>query len=451
MKKILYNILGTILLLTGTSCGGFLEVELDDEIIATEALSSRETLEAAVIGLYDNLQSGSLYGGDVTVAGSLLSGDAIATGFQPFYEELAEAKVPATNAYVENTWIDFYNIVNSANNILNSIDGIDGISQEERNQFEGTAHFMRAFSFFSLLCQYGYFFDLESSYGIPLFTEVLDRSSALNVGRSTVSESYAQIIADLEAANSLTTQSPGRFFVNKAAVQALWARVYLYQKDYANAFLLADNIIKSGEYSLEENYADLFDDSGNSDEILFELAYNEQDGNDLARLLMVTGSNEVSVADALAEAYDEADTRLELFVRRFGVYRCTKYGDAVTAIATNVPLFRLGELYLIRAEAQAFEQGIAAALPDLNAVRERAWAGSAISEDDVADIDAFLALILTERRLELAFEGQYWFDLVRLGQAEEARDIASYRRVLPIPVREVQISDGLIEQNPGYE
>lgn len=414
-------------------------------------MSSGETLEAAVIGLYDNLQSGSLYGGDFMVAGSLLSGEAIATGFQPFYEELAEAKVPATNAYVENTWIDFYNIVNSANNILNSIDGIDGISQEERNQFEGTAYFMRALSFFNLLCQYGYFFDLESPYGIPVFTEVLDRSSALNVGRSTVRETYAQIVADLEQANALTMEGAGNGFVNKATVQALWARVYLYQKDYANAFALADNIIKSGSFSLEANYADLFDDSGNSDEVLFELAFNEQDGNDLARLLMVTGSNEVSVADALPETFDEADARAALFVRRFGVYRCTKYGEAATAIETNVPLFRLAELYLIRAEALAFEQGIAAALPDLNTVKERALAGSSISEEDVADIDAFLALILAERRLELAFEGQYWFDLVRLGQAEQVRDIAPYRRVLPIPTREVQISDGLIEQNPGYE
>jgi len=190
---------------------------------------------------------------------------------------------------------------------------------------------------------------------------------------------------------------------------------------------------------------------GNSDEVLFELAFNEQDGNDLARLLMVTGSNEVSVADALPETFDEADARAALFVRRFGVYRCTKYGEAATAIETNVPLFRLAELYLIRAEALAFEQGVAAALPDLNTVRERALAGSSIPEEDVADIDAFLALILAERRLELAFEGQYWFDLVRLGQAEQVRDIAPYRRVLPIPTREVQISDGLIEQNPGYE
>ena len=451
MKNTLYYIFGTILVFIGSSCDGFLDVELDDEIIATEALSSRETLEAAVIGLYDNLQSGSLYGGDFMVAGSLLSGDAIATGFQPFYEELAEAKVPATNAYVENTWIDFYNIINSANNILNSIDGIDGISQAERNQFEGTAYFMRALSFFNLLCQYGYFFDLDSPYGIPIFTEVLDRSSALKVGRATVSETYSQITSDLQEANSLINMDMGAAFVNKPAVQALWARVSLYQKDYANAFFLADNIIESSLFSLEDTYADLFDDSGNSSEVLFELAFNEQDGNDLARLLMVTGSNEVSVADALVEAYEEEDARAELFVRRFGVYRCTKYGDAATAIATNVPIFRLGELYLIRAEALAFEQGVAAALPDLNIMRERALAGSSIAEGDITNVDAFLDLILAERRLELAFEGQYWFDLVRLGQAEQVRDIEGYRRVLPIPIREVQISEGLIEQNPGYE
>jgi hypothetical protein len=448
--KISYYIFLLGFVLSWAACSDFLEVELDDEIIASEAITSKETLEAASIGLYHNLQGGSLYGGDAVVFGELMGGNAIATGFQPFYEELADARVPAGNNYVENTWVDLYNIINSANNILMSVDGIEGISEDTRNQIAGTAHFFRAFALFDLLRQYGEFFDITSRFGIPVFTEVLTSNSALNVSRSNVANSYAQIISDLITAEGLLLSDTDLGLVDRGSAQALLARVFLYQKDYSSAEAYATLVIENDKYRLDEDFAANFGTTGSNVETIFELAFNDQDGNDLPRLLVLAGSNEVSVADALADIYLEDDTRSAFLVRRFGVYRCTKYGELATDISTNTPILRLAEQYLIRSEAKLFLEGPSAALADLNTVRTRVMADNPIDLSEVPSEETFIDKLLEERRLELAFEGHYWFDLVRYGKATEARGIEAYRRILPIPLREVQVSDGLIEQNPGY-
>lgn len=431
-----------------TACqDDFLRVELDDEIITEDAIVDQSTAEAAAIGLYHNFQGAVLYGGDFVVAPDLLGGNAIATGFQPFYEELAVARVSAGNTYVEDVWIDLYNIVNSANNILNSIDAIDGISEEDRNRINGTAYYFRASAFFDLLRQFGYFFDTGSPYGVPIFVEVLDRTSAAEVGRATVADSYGRIITDLQQAEVLLPSSGDPGLVSQAAAKALLARVCLYQKNYAAAVDYATQVIDNPAFELNDNYVDNFRQEG-SDEMIFELEFIEQDGNNLSELLMLSSANEVSASDELYEAFEEEDTRRELLLRRFGVYRCTKYGELATDLQTNVPVLRLGELYLIRSEALAFMEGVESALSDLNIIRDRAVPGTVIS--GVTDLDTYQEELLAERRRELYFEGHYWFDLVRLGRAEEARGIESYRRVLPIPLREVQVSGGVIEQNPEY-
>lgn len=449
MKNLTYILLSSFLAIALMSCEDFLEVQLDDEIITSEAIVNKETAEAAVIGLYNNLQSPTLYGGDFVVLADLLSGNAIATGFQPFYEELANARVPTGNAYIENAWIDNYNMVNAANNILDNIDKIDGVDEASRDRISGTAYYFRALATFDLLRQFGEFFDEGSEFGVPIFTEVLDRSSALEVSRASVADSYARIIADLEAAESLLPENTSAFFFSKAAAQALLARMYLYKQDYGQAVAYATRVIENGDFELNASYRDNFAIEGSS-EVIFELDFTMQDGQDLSNLLVLSTANEVSASEALFEAFREEDPRRELFKKQFGIYRCTKYGDLPTDIDRNVPLFRLAEMYLIRSEALAFSENVEAALPDLNTVRTRSLPDAAIQAGDVPSLEAYQDSLLAERRLELAFEGHYWFDLVRLGKATEVRDIEAYRRILPIPLREVQVSNGVIVQNPEY-
>lgn len=448
MKTIKY-IFCLWLLSAFSACQGFLDVELDDEIITSEAIVNKETAEAAAIGLYNSLQGLNLYGADFVVLPDLLGGNAIATGFQPRYEELANARVPATNAYVEGAWVDLYNIVNSANNILQHIDGIGGIGDADRSRIKGTAHYFRALALFDLLRQFGEFFDDTSPYGVPVFSEVLDRSTAPAVGRAGVAETYDEIVAALEQAEQALPEFDDAFFVSRAAARALLARVHLYRKEYGRALDYADQVIAGSGFSLNEDYADNFDVEASA-EAIFEINYTSIDGNGLAGLLMLPAANEVSVSNDLWNAFEEGDARKAQFVRRFGIARCLKYGDLATDIGTNVIVSRLAEMYLIRAEALANTQGIAGALPALNAVRSRSLPDKPILEQDVPNLDAFNDVLIRERRLELAFEGHYWFDLVRLGKATEVRDIEAYRRILPVPAREVSVSKGVLVQNPGY-
>ena len=431
------------------SCQGFLDVELDREILTAEAIVNRETAEAAAIGLYNSLQNFNLYGSDFVVLADLLGGNAIATGFQPRYQELADARVPTTNAFVESSWVRYYRIINSANNILAHIDDIDGISPEARERIRGTAHFFRALSLFDLLRMYGEFADPNSAFGVPVFTVVLDRSTAPAVRRASVADTYARILDDLKRAEGELPDSADRFFLSRAATRALLARVYLYQKDYANARAYAELVIGDGKYSLNADYAANFRTEG-SGESIFELNFTSIDGNGLARLLMLPAANEVSGSNEIWNAFPEGDARKGMFLRRFGVTRCIKYGELATDIETNVLLFRLAEMYLIQSEAIANTLGPVAALEGLNAVRLRARPGMPIEASEVPDLAAYNELLLQERRLELAFEGHHWFDLVRLGKAVEARGIEPYRQILPIPEREIRVSDGVLAQNPGY-
>ncbi|MCB0584395.1 MAG: RagB/SusD family nutrient uptake outer membrane protein, partial [Phaeodactylibacter sp.] len=432
------------------ACNGFLDVELDDEIITSEAIVNKETAEAAAIGLYDSFQSFTLYGGDFVLMADLLGGNAVATGFRQRYEDLSNARVPATNPYIEDVWVGLYNIINSANNILAHIEGIEGIGEEDRSRIEGTAYYFRGSAYFDLLRQFGEFFNESSALGVPVFTDVLDRSTAATVGRATVANSYSRIIEDLDNAAKSLPDTDERFFVTRAAAQALLARVYLYKKDWANARAFADLLINDSDYALNENYNDNFETEG-SPESIFELQFTQQDGQDLSSLLMLSTANEVSGAGELWDAFEEGDSRKEQYLRRFGVVRCTKYGELATDIDYNVPVSRLAEMYLIRSEAIANTEGVVAALADLNAIRARSLPDSPILAADVPGLETYNDFLIRERRLEYAFEPHYWFDLVRLGRAAEVRQIEDYRVILPIPDREVKVSNGVVGQNPGYQ
>ncbi|MCB0547078.1 MAG: RagB/SusD family nutrient uptake outer membrane protein [Phaeodactylibacter sp.] len=443
-----FTILSAIVFLS-TACSGFLDVELDNEIITSEAIVNKETAEAAAIGLYNSFQGANLYGGDFVLVADLLGGNAIATGFRQRYEDLANARVPTSNPYIEDVWASLYNIINSANNILANIDGIDGIGAEDRSRIEGTAYYFRGSAYFDLLRQFGEFFNENSALGVPVFTDVLDRSTATSVGRATVAATYGRIIEDLGRAAQALPDDDERFFVTKAAAQALLARVFLYRKDWASARSFADLLIADIDYELNIDYNDNFETEG-SPEAIFELQFTTQDGQGLSGLLMLSTANEVSGSNELWNAFEEGDARKAQFLRRFGVVRCTKYGELATDIQFNVPVVRLAEMYLIRSEAIANTEGVAAALADLNTVRARSLPNSPVAEADVPNLEAYYDVLIRERRLEYAFEGHYWFDLVRLGRATSVRQIEDYRVVLPIPDREVKVSNGVIAQNPGY-
>ncbi len=445
MKKLYYTC--CLLMTMGMlfSCD-VLNQEPEALIATSDAIVDARSAEAALNGLYNAVQNGDLYGGRFIMANEMLAQNAIAAAFQAFWAELASGNVPASNFHLEDLWVSAYAAVNSANSLIAAVPTVPGLDAADQDRMLGTAYYFRALMFFDLLRQYGEFFEPGSPYGIPL---VLNPSLAISeTARATVAESFAQIAADLTEAMNRLPDSGDKFFATQGAAQALMARVALYQGNYTEALAMANAVIANGSYSLSDDYNEIYTTEGAAESI-FELNFLALDDGNAWAIEMYITPPEVAVAPALP-AFFAATNNAErglLFETIDGQIRCTKYGRAREDEGSNTIISRLSEMYLIRAEALGFSGSPASALADINTIRNRAGLPNLTA---IATQDDLVTALLNERRAEFAFEGHYWFDLVRLGRMEAVTGRPAFRKVMPIPQRELNITDGTIDQNPGY-
>ncbi len=446
MKNINKFLIITLLLGSLASCSDVLDVELDDEIRSTEAITDEISAQSAVTGLYSIAQSGTYYGGEFIMAQALTGGIADATGFRERFAQLDNAIIPASSIYLESSWVDSYALVNSSNLILQKIEelGLDIPNSE------GTAHFFRALGLFDALRQFGQFTDMNSEFGVPVFTEYIDDETAKTIGRSSVSASFDQIISDLETAASLMEYNSGNFLISKGSAEALLARVYLYAGNYELSVEYATLVLGNPDYDLNGNYNDIYENEGSSESI-FELQFTETDGNNLTEYFSVSPPEvSASYEDFYAAVSDDDDPRGDLYYDDGRVVFVDKYGTNDATLDGNAIILKLSEIYLIRAEARARLGELDLALEDLNKVRTRSLPSRPIAAEEASDFDSFVDVLIEERARELAFEGHRWFDIVRLGRAESILGIEYFRTVYPIPQREITISEGTLIQNPGY-
>jgi hypothetical protein len=269
------------------------------------------------------------------------------------------------------------------------------------------------------------------------------------VARNSVEEVYASIQSDLNLAEGKISVS-NSYYATKGGVLALQAIVALYQQNHETAKSKASEVIASGTYSLETNFADLF--VGDPvDESIFTLVFDEQNGNRLAEYYYPTsegGRYEFAPSDLVIASYEETDSRLGASIQGNPPY-CSKYNDLVT-MANNVHVIRLAEMYLIRAEAEARLSGSKAAIRnDINIVRQRAL----LEPIEFDTYEELLLAIEDERRREFAFEGKRWFELVRTGRAMEVIESVSNSAQLLFPIPMVEIQNNTnpgMYQNTGY-
>ncbi len=428
---------------------------LDQEpptLISNEnAIVDLQTAEAAVIGIYNALQDGDYYGGRFIMATEMAAGNGRAAAFQQFWKELETGIVPTSNFHIQDNWVAIYDVVNVANSVIEKVPGLD-LDASDENRLLGTAYFLRSLAFFDALRQYGEFFDGGSAYGIPL--PLTPSSSIQETARSTVSLSYAQIESDLDLAIQLLESHGDKFFASSGAAQALKARVHLYQREYQEAEQLATEVINNSSYSLSEDYNEIYLSEGSAESI-FELNFIALEDPSAWAIEMYISPPEVTVSTDLISFLDPVSSneaeRGQLFQQVGNFIRCTKYGSEPADEGGNTILLRLSEMYLIRGEARAMMSGgtPADALPDINTIRNRAGLTS-LTAANVASESQLIDVLLNERRAEFAFEGHYWFDLVRLDRLESTRGLESFRRIFPIPQREINITDGTLIQNPSY-
>ncbi|RIA10773.1 SusD-like starch-binding protein associating with outer membrane [Flavobacteriaceae bacterium MAR_2010_72] len=379
--------------------------------------------------------------------------------------------VNANNVESEDYWASMYEVIFRANNILNFID----IANEgNRAKYTAEAKFLRAYAYFKLVRLYG---------DVPLVTSVVGPADdkAPLFTRVPKAQIYTQIIADFqEAINVLDNTYKSR--ASKAAAQALLAKVYLTQAspNYSGAQQLCETIINGGGFSLMSNYYDVFYSELNN-EIIFAIQYESgnaqesqsfsseftsavragrEDGQNIVNTNLIADFDQIGGART-AVSYTTVGSSNEVakfFPDGFDVNATPSYGPNARNAGNDYIAIRFADVLLMHVEA-VLAGGAAtvdpAALNSFRRIRDRAFPATApnaitsITKED----------LLLERRVELAFENQRWFDLLRFGVADAVLSAHAVEMgyvfntrslLLPIPSREINLSGGLLTQNPGY-
>jgi len=490
------------------SCQKFLEDKPKTSLTTGNSYTTASDIEAALNGCYNLFYSADYYQWEYVMIGDVGSDNAYPGGNnEETFFDFNRHNLPASNHHNYVNWGALYRGIARSNILLDKINTITDatLTAERKNQIIGEASFLRAFNYYQLVKLYG---------GVPieLSSNTAD-PSVTRKARATETEVYDQIVLDLElAANNLpdnygTVASINKVRATKGSANALLAKVWAQRsnRDYTKVLTYADLVINgAGAYSLASNYADLFDGAHyfNSESIL-EIPF--QEGNWSASswgvqlfLAPEDGWQKYCVPSKdLVAAYDDQGDAVRknaniVFMTRDANGALISWPDenwnpckdSTIGIPFNFKqkhpggwasgddyyLLRLADIILLKAEAQNETGASAAAIATLNIIRNRAGLTSLLT---TLTKDETKSAILTERRLELAFEGQRWDDLVRSGTAVTTMNnlndhtyscvadipgnpvkmdyshLTAQHVFLPIPQLEIDANPNLV-QNPGY-
>ena len=439
MKKYFFI---AILLSVASSCD-VLDVKPQSSILASEAFKDKIGIEKGVLGAYSTFQYLSYYGRTFMIFSDLaadnLDHPADATALE--YRQVDNNTILPENGSVDGIWTSLYEGINIANNVIAKVPDMVDMTEAEKNQALGELYFIRALDHFNLVNLFG---------DVPLKISPTVGTSALDVPRAPREDVYQQIIDDLLFAEQHLSASGPKVRASKYAATALLSRVYLYHGDYALAAEKATSVIDNGGYTLPD-YSEVFTDG--SAESIFEIDFTDLNRNRIAEYNFpkaLNGRREVAPSADLLDAYETDDERYTATIAFEGALAYPIKYDDLSIGADNVIVLRLAEMYLIRAEAQArLSEDITAIQDDINMVRARAG----LPDTGASDYNELLLAIEQERRIEFAFEGHRWFDLVRTGRAVDVLvNVNSVNQTLfPIPLEEILTnkSPGM-RQNDGY-
>ena len=188
-------------------------------------------------------------------------------------DEFAAENIETNNSNVETAYTAYYNVINTANTFLVHINkNIPGLSEEKRTEMIAEARCQRALAYLTLLKCFGEYWKQDSPYGVCIFQDELVRDNQPRK-RSTVAETYKLISDDLDYAIAHCEQQPAdHYHMSSVFAKALKAKMYMAQDNYADAARLAEEVISEAEaagYALESDYAKIFDEQFNSQEMLF--------------------------------------------------------------------------------------------------------------------------------------------------------------------------------------
>ena len=495
-----------ILSVLTVACDDILETEPQQSLPGETAIQTADDYESAIIGAYNAFQDADLGAGALTIYPDIYADNVSFVGSFPSVQRIAQQEVDALNVEVEALYGDGYTVINQANIILDALDRdlVPGLDEDFANTIRGEALFMRSMMYFELvrwLCQPWGINENEPNSGLVIrTTPVLARQDATANARSTTAEVYDEIILPgLQTAMEilpLSNDNDGR--ADRFTAMGYLARARFQRGEYAEAAQLAGDIINSRRYALTSEVNGFFVNEFSSESI-WELVSTPQDitfninitqftnsrlrdgdvraSGDLVNngfMRIVPEDRRVLIAEGGLTLDDE---RVSLLMERSrgvlsdfndpsSIVHPFKYEDFQTEADNGMPM-RLAEFMLMRAEALARSTPAminAEALVLLNELRARSLK---VRNAEGQDVDAvpfinyipsdfstkeeFLEAIILERRVELAFEGNRYHDLMRLGRPTRANGPAPGDNLVIFPIPQDALNaNGELMQNPGY-
>ena len=472
-----------------TSCEDFLDLKPISSTTVATFYENEDDFDQAVNGAYANLKS--VYGEGYYMLFADLRADNTSmlvpgSGSETRKIEIDNFSLDPTNEHPLTYWRESYRTLQRANGVLSHIDGVD-FDQTKKDQYIGESEALRALVYFNLVRIFG---------GVPIVTVGdVDIDESYNMPRASVQEVYDLIISDLtDAANLLPDSYPdseaGK--ITSGAAKSLLGLVYLTLKDYSNAVTQFQQVIGSGEYALLSKYEDNFmvGMQGNQEavwQVLYSSVANGM-GSGFPNWCAPNGSDGILVGISaygfnqptldMYEDYEPGDLRRDAsiglgYFDSEGIWKDAKYiklyveqdnpGKARNSDA-DWNVLRYSQVLLLCAEAINEVSGpTSEAYGYINEVRQRAG----LPELSGLDQNAFREAVYHEERVEGAFEGHRWFDLIRTGRAISvlnskitpdpeytvgpSEPIDEHDLLYPIPSAVITTSaPGVIVQNPGY-
>ena len=505
-----------------SSCDSFLSVDPLDQRTESNFYQTEEDAQEALVAIYDVLQWNTVVGFHVPeMLSDIASDDAYAGGASrndaPNIIEVDKHNIRTTNGEIHGLWQKYYTGIYRANKFLTEIEGLELDDEAFKTRTMAEARFLRAY----------YYFDLVRFFrNVPLITVPLDDPNEYNQPQADPSEVYAQIAQDLLAAipdlpEEIASNETGR--ASTWAAQALLGRVYLYYSGVfgedlpaggetvtqAMATQMIDDVINLSGHDLVENYGDIFTPEFEfSEESVFEISYADSrpwwdwgyiqggEGNMAPQMQgprvdqpadedYQRGWSFSPVTQELVDAFDEADPRRDAtilfetelnegisvgyqhtgkFTQKYTTHKSYTPSDGQLELnwGNNYRVIRFADVLLMGAELHL----------DSDPVQSKAYLDRVRERVGMPEVAATMENIRNERRLELAMEGQRYWDLQRYGQniAEQHISIQgsvkpgyqgdapdfeiSYNTaksgLFPIPQSEIDISNGQLQQNSGY-
>jgi hypothetical protein len=447
----------------------FLDKAPADSLLSDQALSTPAGLKDALNGAYSAMRSSNLFGRDFPIIGDLQADNTfVETKNSGRYLAQYNYSVVVNDGVVGEMWNNAYLVILRTNRILET-----KLSGTDVDAVKAEAYAIRALMYFKLVNIYARpYSDNPDGLGIPL---VLKYDPFLYPARNTVKEVYTQIVNDFKAAIPIASAYTSSVRLSKYAIEGILAKVYLYMGDKANAKATALDVINSGGFQLTtpanyEAYWASATPRADKLETLFEIDADVVNNNAFDDLgaIYINGYQDIYASSQLVALYSATDIRTSVLIADVtksgaNAVLVNKYPNASSPDRDNLKVLRLSEIYLIAAEA-SLPGNESDALKYLNALIAKRDPGFVYASTGATLFND----IINERRKELAFEGDRFYDLNRLklpvARVANAGSITAgtgninlnvpysdYRRIAPIPQGEFTVNKNIAsQQNPGY-